>query len=545
MMMKIIILGGSSDIGKALVEKLKNDNEIIITYFSQNPFDNNNIKSLYLDISSKDNINEFINKTELSNWDCLIFLSASLKPVGLFLDNDANDWAKSIDINFTNQIYLLNKILSKKNNTNTHEKTVLFCAGPGTNNPTTRHSAYTVSKIALIKLTELLDFEFPDIKFSIIGPGWVNTKIHNEIIEAGKKNAGNLLDETKRRREANQFNSMEKVINSFYEVLKLPKNVVGGKNISTQNDKISDDDILDFLEIDDDIYKLRRDFNDFNLDYDFDFKIENIIKIFSKSPKLQNPNSLIYKFFKRLLIFKFHKIFKNDEDLKELFGFEINFPMVRMGTINSSHLFGIDELFILDFYIRNKNKYKNVCDIGCNIGLHSLFMNLAGFKVTSYEPDPIHFTHIEKNLNKFSKKTLFNKAVSNYDGKAVFTRIINNTTGSYINNKKSSYGPTDQFEVEVINSKHLSEKFDLMKIDAEGSELDILQNFSEKHFKTTDIIMEVSTEESRKELWNLIKKFSLKVYAQKISWDVVKSINDLPLTHREGSIFLSSKNKFI
>lgn len=143
------------------------------------------------------------------------------------------------------------------------------------------------------------------------------------------------------------------------------------------------------------------------------------------------------------------------------------------------------------------------------------------------------------------KKTLFNKAVSNYEGKAVFTRIINNTTGSYINNKKSSYGPTDQFEVEVIDSKDLSEKFDLMKIDAEGSELDILQNFSENHFKTTDIIMEVSTEESRKELWNLIKKFSLKVYAQKISWDIVKSINDLPLTHREGSIFLSSKNKFI
>ena len=83
-MMKIIILGGSSDIGKALVEKLKNDNEIITTYFSQNPFANNNVKSLYLDISSKDNINEFINKTELSNWDCLIFLSASLKPVWVY-----------------------------------------------------------------------------------------------------------------------------------------------------------------------------------------------------------------------------------------------------------------------------------------------------------------------------------------------------------------------------------------------------------------------------------------------------------------------------
>ena len=544
--MKIICLGGSSDIGQALIKELIKNNEIISTFYSNDPnVQNKKITSVYLDLSSIKSIDEFVDSKISSNWDCIIFLSATLKPIGLFNDNDPKEWLESININFTNQIYLLNKLLKFKNSNKKNEKSVIFCAGPGTNNPTTRHSSYTVSKIALIKLTELLDYEIQDIKFSIIGPGWVNTKIHDEIIEAGSDNSGPLVEETTRRRNSNDFNSIDKVVKSFVDVLNLPKNIVGGKNISTQNDKINNKNLLNYLDIDKDIYKLRRDFNDFKIDHDLNFNIEDIINIFSSSPKLQNPNSLVYKFFKRLLIFKFNNIFENNNTLKELFGFQIDFPMVRMGSINSAHLFGIDELFILDFYIRNKSKYKTACDIGCNIGLHSLFMHLCGFSVTSFEPDPIHFSIIEKNLSKFTKKVLFNKAVSNYDGKATFTRIINNTTGSYINDKKTSYGPTDKFEVEVLDSKNLSDRFDLMKIDAEGSEMDILENFTETHFNKTDIIMEVSTQESREDLWKLINKFNLNVYSQKISWEIVKTIEDLPLTHREGSIFLSSKNKFI
>ena len=40
------------------------------------------------------------------------------------------------------------------------------------------------------------------------------------------------------------------------------------------------------------------------------------------------------------------------------------------------------------------------------------------------------------------------KAVSNYSGKAIFTKIINNSTGSYINDKKDGYGPLEKYQVE-------------------------------------------------------------------------------------------------
>ena len=542
--MKIVLIGGSSDIGKSLVERLAENNEIISTYNSKNPDkDLPTVTNIKLDISNKEDINYFIENNISHEWDILIFLPATMKPIGLFEEVDGEEWVKSIEVNFTNQLYLLKKILPFRKINKELIKTVIFCAGPGTNNATVRHSSYTISKIALIKITELLDKEIDDIKFSVIGPGWVKTKIHKEVLDAGK-NAGKMFVETQKRLKNENFNSMDRVIDSFDYVIKNKKIIVGGRNISSQSDKLEEDSLLNVLEIDKDIYKLRRDFNDFQLS-DLDFNVEDSIKLFSSNPSLQNPKSIIYKLFKRILILKFDQIFKKKKILEKLFGFEINFPFFEMGTINSAHLFGIDELFILDFYIRNKNTYNNTCDIGCNIGLHSLFMNLCGFNVTSFEPDPVHYSIAKENLTRFNIDNLNNKAVSNYDGKASFTRITNNTTGSYINDKKSSYGPTEVFDVDVVNSKSLSQKFDLIKIDAEGSELDILSNFDSETFLKTDIIMEISTEENRVALWELIKKYNLKVYSQKNSWNIASEITLLPVTHMEGSIFISCKNKFI
>ena len=35
-------------------------------------------------------------------------------------------------------------------------------------------------------MCELLDAEVPDVKFVILGPGWVRTKIHDAVLQAGK-----------------------------------------------------------------------------------------------------------------------------------------------------------------------------------------------------------------------------------------------------------------------------------------------------------------------------------------------------------------------
>ena len=236
-------------------------------------------------------------------------------------------------------------------------------------------------------------------------------------------------------------------------------------------------------------------------------------------------------------------IFLKTKKLKNFLTKKINFPYIEQGNISSIHLFGIDELIIFMHYISSKKKYKKVCDIGANIGLHSLVLSKCGFKVDSYEPDPDHCNMAKKIFkeNKI-KVNLIEKAVSNFSGITEFTRILNNTTGNYIANKKNSYGPTNKIKVKVVDAKELSGKYDFIKIDAEGSEYDILSKFTSKDFKKTDFMIEISTSSSRKNLWKIINKKKLKVFTQKISWNRVNKLEDLPTSHKGGAVFISSSN---
>jgi FkbM family methyltransferase len=188
----------------------------------------------------------------------------------------------------------------------------------------------------------------------------------------------------------------------------------------------------------------------------------------------QSSSSLVYNLFKKLLIVKYAAHYEKYSSVSEIIGVKVDFPFISMGAINSRHFFGIDEILIYDFYKRNRSKYSKVCDIGCNVGLHSKILCELGYQVDSYEPDKTHAEISKKYLKGYKNNTFYQKAVSSYSGKATFTRILNNTTGSYINDKKESFGPTEKYEVEVIDAKGLSNKYDLIKMDIEGSEADVL-----------------------------------------------------------------------
>ena len=73
----------------------------------------------------------------------------------------------------------------------------------------------------------------------------------------------------------------------------------------------------------------------------------------------------------------------------------LRMPFYSMGAINSTHLFGLDELLIFSFYKHAKKEYKNVADIGANIGLHSIVLALLGKTVSCFEPDPQTFNQLE------------------------------------------------------------------------------------------------------------------------------------------------------
>lgn len=240
-----------------------------------------------------------------------------------------------------------------------------------------------------------------------------------------------------------------------------------------------------------------------------------------------------------------HSLSSNSLFLGEIGSLE--FPYVSFGAVNTSHLFGLDELIIFSWYCRNKMRYSNVLDLGANIGLHSLIMAKLGFSVDAYEPDPTHFSLLSNVLasNRVENVRLHQSAVSNHDGQMKFTRVLGNTTGSHLSGAKSApYGELEEFEVIVEDiNKILSKKYDFVKMDVEGHEVVILSAISRENILNTDFMLEIGTSENAKLAYVEIKRLGLNAFTQKTNWGLVHSVEDLPTSHREGSLFLTMKSE--
>ena len=122
----------------------------------------------------------------------------------------------------------------------------------------------------------------------------------------------------------------------------------------------------------------------------------------------------------------------------------IQIDYYEMGKINSTHLFGLDEMIIFSYYMANRDRYEKVADLGANIGLHSIVLSKLGFKVSAYEPDNDHLNRLSNNvkINGVEKQIcIYPVAVSTANGECEFIRVIGNTTSSHLKGaKENAYG---------------------------------------------------------------------------------------------------------
>ena len=196
----------------------------------------------------------------LGPWDALVLCPGSTEPIGPFASTDFDAWATSLTVNFTNQLRLVHGLLPSRRLEGA-QPLVLFFAGGGTNGATVNYSAYTLSKIALIKACELLDAEMPSVRFSIVGPGWVDTKIHRETLQAGAL-AGDNLRRTEEKIASGDFTAMDDVLDCCDWLADAPRAAVGGRNFSVAFDPWRQASLEGELRADPDLYKLRRRGND-------------------------------------------------------------------------------------------------------------------------------------------------------------------------------------------------------------------------------------------------------------------------------------------
>jgi FkbM family methyltransferase len=272
---------------------------------------------------------------------------------------------------------------------------------------------------------------------------------------------------------------------------------------------------------------------------------DDLFAVIPQFPNRHAPSDPLWRIWKAAARPVVDTSFRNGETAQPFGPFgSIAMPYFKMGNIDSLDLFGLDEIIIFAFYHVNRARYRRVVDFGANIGLHTIMMSRCGFEVRSFEPDPVHLDRLKANLVlNGAKSDVRAAAVSLKDGRAEFVRLVGNTTGSHIKGAKNdAYGPTELFEVNLeAAAPHLAWA-DLAKIDIEGHEAALLAGLPPETWQSTDAILEVGSEVNAQQIFAHLNAPGINMFAQKIGWKRVASANDMPTSHRDGSLFLTSKS---
>jgi FkbM family methyltransferase len=225
---------------------------------------------------------------------------------------------------------------------------------------------------------------------------------------------------------------------------------------------------------------------------------------------------------------------------------KIHFPYYSFGSVKSYFHLEYRELVLFAIYRKILSKYARFVDVGGNLGLHSIVVGkFSSCEVHYIEPDPIHYLEASKRfvLNNLGQRVVMhNAAASNFDGEASFVRVVGNTTGSHIVGSKTNvYGPTETFEVQVSKLSNFVADAGrtLAKLDIEGAEVNALKDLSSNAWEKFDCVVEITDTNSAEGILELAKSKNLRLFSQKISWEIASKLEDLPHRWDEGSVLIS------
>lgn len=273
--------------------------------------------------------------------------------------------------------------------------------------------------------------------------------------------------------------------------------------------------------------------------------LSQLFDALARNPAEHRHSTALYQRSKASARPLIESLFSSEERREQVFGpfGKISLPYTKMGAIDSLDLFGLDELIIFAFYNANRGNYRKVIDIGANLGLHSIVLSRCGFSVKAFEPDAWHYGILLKNLaaNGASSVQPIEAAVSTQDGEAKFVRVLGNTTGSHLAGSKDSYGEKEFFTVKTVAVQPLLEWADLAKIDAEGHEKELLLAATASQLQGLDIMVEIGNAANASAVFEHFRSIGVGMFAQKIGWNRAERLDDIPISHREGSLFISTK----
>ncbi|MCZ7393716.1 MAG: SDR family oxidoreductase [Candidatus Methanoperedens sp.] len=150
-----------------------------------------------VDVADRESLNRLY-KTALKKFgkiDILVNNAGVYGPKGVIEEIDWDEWVEAININLLGTV-LACKIFIPHFKNNGHGK-IINLSGGGATAPLPRISAYAASKAAVVRFTETIAEELKDtgVEVNCIAPGALNTRLLDEVLEAGLEKVGKTFYE--------------------------------------------------------------------------------------------------------------------------------------------------------------------------------------------------------------------------------------------------------------------------------------------------------------------------------------------------------------
>jgi len=169
------------------------------------------VLAMAADVSARDQVHRLVQTTlaEFGGLDILVCNAGVYGPKGALQDVDWVEWSNAIAINLMGTALACQAVLPHFLQRG-HGK-ILLLSGGGATKPLPHLSAYAASKAAVVRLGETLAEEVrgAGIDVNAIAPGALNTRLLDEILEAGPEKVGADFYEQAARQKAQGGTALE------------------------------------------------------------------------------------------------------------------------------------------------------------------------------------------------------------------------------------------------------------------------------------------------------------------------------------------------
>jgi len=179
-------------------------------------------------------------------------------PLGSLEQVDWDEWVKAVEVNLYGSVLMCRAVLPHLKAH--HYGKIIQLSGGGATNPLPRISAYAASKAAIVRLVETLAEEVREdhIDVNAIAPGALNTRLLDQVLEAGPDKVGRAFHDRAVKQKAQGGAPLEKGASLAVFLASAASDGITGKLISAIWDpwELLPEHLDDLQKTD--IYTLRR-----------------------------------------------------------------------------------------------------------------------------------------------------------------------------------------------------------------------------------------------------------------------------------------------